>query len=368
LHDVDISIRKRALDLLFAACDGTNARDIVGHLLRYLTTADFAIREELALKTAILAERNAGTIPNGKQWFLETCLTLIDKAGDFVSDKMWHRVAQVVTNAPELHARAARATLDRLRMGSPHFMFARVAAYCLGEFGHALGGEAPPAETASLLLEEFKAADVDTRRVILSALAKIAMRARRGDSKKVGRGFPRARRLRAGGDPAARGGVLRDDQRRGERAETAVGDAAHAQLPGAGVRAGGRGGHRGGRRRRRRGGAQGAPRRRTRPAAAERRGDRRYGSGSGRDSVGERVPTMGLADLLGGAGGAGGAAGAPAPGPVAGGLEDLLGAAAAPAPGNGVVASGALVDELSGLGPSGSAPFHTRTRGTSWTY
>ncbi len=59
LHDVDISIRKRALDLLFAACDSTNAVEIVGHLLRYLTTADFALREELCLKTAILAERNA---------------------------------------------------------------------------------------------------------------------------------------------------------------------------------------------------------------------------------------------------------------------------------------------------------------------
>ena len=182
LHDVDISIRKRALDLLFAACDASNARDIVAHLLRYLTTADFAIREELALKTAILAERNADKTPDGKRWFLETCLTLIDKAGDFVSDAMWHRVAQAVTNAPELYAPAARRALERLRLGSPHFMFTRVAAYVLGEFGHALRTEGVAEkenarESAALLLEAFKAADVDTRRVILSALAKIAARA-----------------------------------------------------------------------------------------------------------------------------------------------------------------------------------------------
>jgi AP-2 complex subunit alpha len=353
LHDVDISIRKRALDLLFAACDASNARDIVAHLLRYLTTADFAIREELALKTAILAERNADKTPDGKRWFLETCLTLIDKAGDFVSDAMWHRVAQAVTNAPELHAPAARRALDRLRMGSPHFMFARVAAYCLGEFGHALGGEAPPAETASLLLEEFKAADVDTRRVILSALAKIAMRADEETRKKLGEVF-RAHAVSEQVEIQQRAVeyfVMTNVA--GQRAETAVSDAAHAQLPGAGVRAGGRGGHRGGRRRRRRGGAQGAPRRRTRPAAAKRRGetnDAYDGSGrSGRGSVGEHVPTMGLADLLGGAGGA--------QAPVAGGLEDLLGAPApAPAPATGAAASGALVDELSSLGGVGGAP------------
>ena len=362
LHDVDISIRKRALDLLFAACDGTNARDIVGHLLRYLTTADFAIREELALKTAILAERNAGTIPNGKQWFLETCLTLIDKAGDFVSDKMWHRVAQVVTNAPELHARAARATLDRLRMGSPHFMFARVAAYCLGEFGHALGGEAPPAETASLLLEEFKGADVDTRRVILSALAKIAMRADEETRKKLGEVF-RAHAVseqveiqqraveyfvmtNVAGNAQRLQSVMQPMPNFPERASALEGEV---------VTAGG-------------GAADAAAVRKARPGAVRvpppPRGaaETDHGSGSGRDSVGERVPTMGLADLLGGAGGAAGAAGAPAPGPVAGGLEDLLGAPA-PGTGNGVVPSGALVDELSGLGPSGpSAPPHANSR------
>ena len=197
LHDVDISIRKRALDLLFAACDASNARDIVAHLLRYLTTADFAIREELALKTAILAERNADKIPDGKRWFLETCLTLIDKAGDFVSDAMWHRVAQAVTNAAELRAPAARRVLERLRMGSPHFMFTRVAAYVLGEFGHALRDPAAGTKTdhenaresAALLLEAFKAADVDTRRVILSALAKIAARADEATRETLGETF-----------------------------------------------------------------------------------------------------------------------------------------------------------------------------------
>lgn len=34
LHDPDISIRKRALDLLYNMCDATNARDIVNELLQ----------------------------------------------------------------------------------------------------------------------------------------------------------------------------------------------------------------------------------------------------------------------------------------------------------------------------------------------
>jgi AP-2 complex subunit alpha len=53
------SIRRRSLDLLYGMCDISNAKDIVEELLQYLTTADFAIREELALKAAILAEKFA---------------------------------------------------------------------------------------------------------------------------------------------------------------------------------------------------------------------------------------------------------------------------------------------------------------------
>lgn len=57
LKDADVSIRRRALDLLFTMCNTNNAPDIVDELLRYLEVADFSLRDELVLKTAILAER-----------------------------------------------------------------------------------------------------------------------------------------------------------------------------------------------------------------------------------------------------------------------------------------------------------------------
>lgn len=57
LKDTDVSIRRRALDLLFTMCNRSNARDIIHELLEYLEIADFSLREELVLKTAVLAER-----------------------------------------------------------------------------------------------------------------------------------------------------------------------------------------------------------------------------------------------------------------------------------------------------------------------
>ena len=43
----DVSVRQRAIDLLYAMCDRSNATTIVGELLNYLEKADYSIREEL---------------------------------------------------------------------------------------------------------------------------------------------------------------------------------------------------------------------------------------------------------------------------------------------------------------------------------
>lgn len=40
-------MRQRAVDLLYAMCDRTNAEEIVGEMLAYLETADYSIREEM---------------------------------------------------------------------------------------------------------------------------------------------------------------------------------------------------------------------------------------------------------------------------------------------------------------------------------
>uniref|UniRef100_A0A8B9HKL3 Clathrin adaptor alpha/beta/gamma-adaptin appendage Ig-like subdomain domain-containing protein n=1 Tax=Astyanax mexicanus TaxID=7994 RepID=A0A8B9HKL3_ASTMX len=43
----DVSVRQRAVDLLYAMCDRSNAKQIVTEMLSYLETADYSIREEI---------------------------------------------------------------------------------------------------------------------------------------------------------------------------------------------------------------------------------------------------------------------------------------------------------------------------------
>ena len=51
-----MSVRQRAVDLLYAMCDRSNAEEIVAEMLSYLETADYSIREEMVITLVICAE------------------------------------------------------------------------------------------------------------------------------------------------------------------------------------------------------------------------------------------------------------------------------------------------------------------------
>jgi hypothetical protein len=60
LKDADISVRKKALGLLFVLADATNAQEIVSELVLNLSSAEAAIKEDMVVKIAILAEKHSG--------------------------------------------------------------------------------------------------------------------------------------------------------------------------------------------------------------------------------------------------------------------------------------------------------------------
>ncbi|OIW03899.1 hypothetical protein TanjilG_30175 [Lupinus angustifolius] len=173
LKDPDISIRRRALDLLYGMCDISNAKDIVEELLQYLSTAEFAMREELSLKAAILAEKFAPDL----SWYVDVILQLIDKAGDFVSDDIWFRVVQFVTNNEDLQTYAAAKARDYLDKPAIHETMVKVSTYILGEFGHLLARQpgCSPKEIFNIIHEKLPTVSASTISILLSTFAKILM-------------------------------------------------------------------------------------------------------------------------------------------------------------------------------------------------
>ncbi|KAB5585394.1 adaptin N terminal region-domain-containing protein [Coniochaeta sp. 2T2.1] len=170
LKDRDISVRRKGLDLLYSMCDSTNAQPIVGELLHYLQNADFAIREEMVLKIAILTEKYATDV----QWYVNISLRLIAMAGDHVSDEVWHRVIQIVTNNEELQVYAAQNALQYVKQDHVHETLVKIGAYILGEFGHLIAEEkgCSPIEQFLALQTKLAACSSSTRAMILSSFVK----------------------------------------------------------------------------------------------------------------------------------------------------------------------------------------------------
>lgn len=170
LKDRDISVRRKGLDLLYSMCDHTNAQVIVGELLQFLQNADFAIREEMVLKIAILTEKYATDV----QWYVDISLRLIAMAGDHVSDEVWQRVIQIVTNNEELQVYAAQNALQYVRSDHCHETLVKIGAYILGEFGHLVADQprCSPIEQFLALQSKLSACSSSTRAMILSCFAK----------------------------------------------------------------------------------------------------------------------------------------------------------------------------------------------------
>mmetsp|Transcript_2271 Transcript_2271/g.3007 ORF Transcript_2271/g.3007 Transcript_2271/m.3007 type:complete len:986 (+) Transcript_2271:82-3039(+) len=170
LRDPDISIRKRALDLLYTMCDRSNAKLIVNELLSYLASAEYAIREELVLKIAILAEKFA----NDYSWYVDVILRMIALAGDFVSDDIWFRVVQIVTNHEDIQEYAAKTVFEALKQHNCHETAVKVGGYILGEFGHLIADHpsSSPREQFEALHSKFGNCGLTGKALLLSSYMK----------------------------------------------------------------------------------------------------------------------------------------------------------------------------------------------------
>ena len=170
LRDRDISVRRKGLDLIYSMCDSSNAQPIVNDLMRYLQSADYAIREEMVLKIAILTEKYATDV----QWYVDISLRLIAMAGDHVSDEVWQRIIQIVTNNESLQVYAASNILEYVKLDQCHETIIKIGGYLLGEYGHLIADNpgCSPIEQLIALQSKFPGSATSTRAILLSCFIK----------------------------------------------------------------------------------------------------------------------------------------------------------------------------------------------------
>jgi len=191
LRDPDTSVRRRALDLLFAMATPETGPGVVAELLAYLSPdgggCDLAMREDVALRAAVLAERFA---PD-PAWYADSVLALVQAAGEDAPADLWRSAVQVVAGGPPaLQAHAARRAFAALTdtgggadaSASPSTpstpcsdALLSLAAFWLGEYGRAIAGDVPPASQFGALRDRLPGAGSNAARgVALTAFLKIA--------------------------------------------------------------------------------------------------------------------------------------------------------------------------------------------------
>jgi AP-2 complex subunit alpha len=124
----------------------------------------------MVLKIAILTEKYATDV----KWYVDISMRLIAMAGDHVSDEVWQRVIQIVTNNEELQVYAAKNILQYCKADHCHETLVKIGSYILGEFGHLIADTkgSSPIEQFMALQNKFNSCSMSTRAMILSAFVK----------------------------------------------------------------------------------------------------------------------------------------------------------------------------------------------------
>eukprot|EP01102_Stenamoeba_stenopodia_P014333 TRINITY_DN4746_c0_g1_i1.p1 TRINITY_DN4746_c0_g1~~TRINITY_DN4746_c0_g1_i1.p1 ORF type:complete len:852 (+),score=182.64 TRINITY_DN4746_c0_g1_i1:70-2556(+) len=147
LKDHDISIRRRALELVYALVNETNIRMLVRELLAFLMSSDLEFRSDLTAKICMVTEKYAPT----KKWHVDTILRVISIAGEYVPEQVISNLIGLITQTPELHLYAVHklysAILSNDLLKQP---LIQLGAWCIGEFGDVLTSGNVPSQAAAL--------------------------------------------------------------------------------------------------------------------------------------------------------------------------------------------------------------------------
>mmetsp|Transcript_26730 Transcript_26730/g.70238 ORF Transcript_26730/g.70238 Transcript_26730/m.70238 type:complete len:874 (+) Transcript_26730:75-2696(+) len=182
LSEPDITLRKRALVLIFALINKQNVQNLVRELLQYLELADLEHRAYMVKELFAVALKFA---PDRK-WHVDTLLTTVKRAPAHVPDNLIPSIVQLLANSPDFHGYIGQTCYNMLRENCHDTALAQICAWCVGEFGDKIfgGSVIEPAfdgNTTELLdllhkVMSFPQATDTTRQVALTAIMKLSTR------------------------------------------------------------------------------------------------------------------------------------------------------------------------------------------------
>lgn len=187
LKDPDISIRQRALDLIYQLVNEQNVVLLTTELLNYLVVAQNDHKVSLSSKIMQIVEKYS---PN-KKWRVDTVITMLTVAGNIADESVPRTAIIFIAQAEGLQAYATHRLFRALMEDTAQLGLLQVAVWCIGEYGSLLTRDcpAPDAESAAYsgipeqdivnLLDKCSRshnADTSIKALVVNALMKLTVR------------------------------------------------------------------------------------------------------------------------------------------------------------------------------------------------
>jgi AP-1 complex subunit gamma-1 len=192
LKDSDLSIRRRALDLIYALVNKDNVKALVKELLNYLAlpSSDKDFKADLTDKICLVVDRHAPS----KRWHIDTIISVLAIAGSYTREQVVANLISLIIRTKSLHAYAVHKIYAAVQNASAlQLPLVHAAIWCVGEFGNLLTtkkgvDEANEHEDGFKIISEREVLDFieaqiksiqsteATRAYALNALAKLSAR------------------------------------------------------------------------------------------------------------------------------------------------------------------------------------------------
>jgi AP-1 complex subunit gamma-1 len=170
LKDADISIRRRALDLIYALVTKANVVALVKELLNYLvsTTGDVEFKTDLTEKICVVIERFA---PDTR-WHVDTVIEVLSTAGEIAQPHVATDLITLVSQSESMYAYAVHKLFETIqKLTVPQLQVSIVAVWAIGEFGELL--VSVQGTQAANIADDVKFQPV-TEAKVLEALSKVS--------------------------------------------------------------------------------------------------------------------------------------------------------------------------------------------------
>jgi hypothetical protein len=171
----DPSIRRRALDVVAALVDETNAETFVPEVMAYLKLADREFRTQLVAKVFASIQRFAPSV----KWNFDTVLKLLRESGSYVGPEVVTEFCRLIARNVNLRPHAVAELGAAIRAGSDAQPLVQVAAWALGEFQET---ESDAVQLFERVLAIPQTTD-ETKGYLLTAIAKLAVRFGQGNAR-----------------------------------------------------------------------------------------------------------------------------------------------------------------------------------------